>query len=193
MKTIKPLPPLMHFTSAKEWHDYLKKNYTNQEGVRLKFAKKESGAVSISQREALEIALMFGWIDGLSKGIDEKYWSLKFTPRRAKSMWSKRNCEIVERLVKEKKMQPSGMAQIEAAKKDGRWDRAYDSPKNMVMPQDFLQELSKNKKALSFFETLNKTNKYAIGWRLQTAKKPETRIKRMKEILIMMTKGEKLH
>lgn len=190
---MKPAPPIVSFPSANDWYNYLSKNHTNTEGVRLKLAKKGSGEVSVSHAEALETALMFGWIDGLAQSIDEKFWALKFTPRRPKSMWSKRNCEIVERLIKEKKMQPSGLAQVEAAKTDGRWDKAYDSPKNMVVPEDFLKELSKDKIAMDFFKTLNKTNTYAITWRLQTAKKPETRERRMKALLEMLSNKKKLH
>ena len=116
-----------------------------------------------------------------------------FTPRRAKSIWSKRNTDNIERLTLLGKIKPSGLAEVEKAKADGRWSKAYDSPKEMQIPDDFIKQLSKNKKAKAFFETLNKTNKYAIGWRLQTAKKPETKEKRIKAIVEMLSKKQKFH
>jgi uncharacterized protein YdeI (YjbR/CyaY-like superfamily) len=124
---------------------------------------------------------------------DAESYIQKFTPRRAKSTWSKRNTAIVERLLQEGKMETAGMQQVELAKADGRWQQAYDSPRNMKVPEDFLEQLSKNKKAKAFFDALNKANQYAIAWRLQTAKKPETREKRLKEILKMMREGKKFH
>ena len=190
---MKPQPPLVSFKSQMEWEDYLSKNYNNQLGVWMKLSKKGSDDATINHQEALEVALMFGWIDGQAKTIDEKYWQIKFTPRRKQSIWSKRNCEIATRLIKDKKMKPTGLIQVEAAKQDGRFDAAYDSPKNMIIPDDFLNELSKDKKALEFFKTLNKTNTYAIVWRLQTAKKPETRLRRMKTLIEMLSREEKLH
>lgn len=186
-------PPIAIFSSAKDWHDYLLKNHTNQEGVRIRFVKKGNSEPCVSRKDSLEIALMFGWIDGKAETIDDKYWLLKYTPRRPKSMWSKINCVTAERLIREKKMQPSGLLQVELAKKDGRWDNAYDSPMNMTVPDDFLEQLSKNKKAFIFFETLNKTNKYHIAFQLQTAKKPETRMRRMESILDKLSKEEKFY
>jgi uncharacterized protein YdeI (YjbR/CyaY-like superfamily) len=155
--------------------------------------KKDSGKTTGTHDAAIDEALCFGWFDGQADKYDENSWLQKFTPRRPKSLWSKRNRERVARLIKKKRMQPAGLKEVEAAKKDGRWNQAYDSPKNMEVPADFLNELKKNKKAYEFFKTLNKANTFAIGWRLQTAKKPETREKRMKAILGMLQKGEKLH
>lgn len=189
---MKPDYPIVYLQSQLDWKQYLTKHHAT-DGVWLKFAKKNSGVLSVTYDQALEVALMFGWIDGQSKSFDETFWLQKFTPRRKNSMWSKRNCEIAERLIKEGAMQPSGFKQVEEAKKDGRWARAYDSPQNMEVPKDFLDQLSKNKKALTFFKTLNKANTYAIAWRLQTAKKSETREKRMKEILFLMANEKKLH
>jgi uncharacterized protein YdeI (YjbR/CyaY-like superfamily) len=148
---------------------------------------------TVTYAEALDEALCYGWIDGQLEKYDEKSWLRKFTPRRPKSVWSKRNIEHVNRLVDAGKMKPAGLKEMEAAKADGRWGRAYDSPSAMQVPQDFLAELSKHKKAQIFFETLNKANTYAIAWRLQTAKKPETREKRMKKFIQMLENGEKLH
>lgn len=130
---------------------------------------------------------------GKKNSYDETSWLQKFTPRGAKSIWSKRNREHIARLTKEKRMQPAGLQEVETAKRDGRWDSAYDSPKNMEVPADFLKELKKNKKAYEFFLGLNKANTYAIAWRLQTAKKRATREKRMTAILEMMRNGKKLH
>lgn len=192
MNTAKDLP-IIAFASGKEWENWLVKNHASSNGIRLKFAKKNSGIATVTYDEALKTALCYGWIDGQLNKFDDKHWLIKFTPRSPKSIWSKRNCEFVAKLITEGKMQPAGLEKVEAAKKDGRWEAAYDSPKNMIIPDDFLKELAKDEKAKAFFETLNKANTYAIAWRLQTAKKPETREKRMKAILAMMAKGEKFH
>ena len=184
---------MMEFPSQKDWHQWLSKNHSTLEGVWLKFHKKHSGLKSINYAEAVEEALCFGWIDGQAKPLDGNAWLQKFTPRRSKSIWSKRNTERVIQLIEEGRMKPAGLKEIEAAKSDGRWQKAYDSPVNMTAPDDFLKQLNKNKKAKQFFESLNKTNKYAINWRLQTAKKQETREKRMKAILEMLSNGEKFH
>jgi uncharacterized protein YdeI (YjbR/CyaY-like superfamily) len=141
----------------------------------------------------LDEALCYGWIDGQLNKHDDISWLHKFIPRGAKSIWSKRNTDHTERLIMLGKMKPSGLHEIEKAKADGRWAKAYDSPAEMKASDDFITALSKNKKAKTFFESLNRANKYAIAWRLQTAKKPETREKRMKTILEMLAKGEKFH
>ena len=185
--------PVMEFPTQKKWHQWLSKNHATFEGIWLKFHKKHSGLKSINYAEAVEEALCFGWIDGQAKPFDENSWIQKFTPRRSKSIWSKRNIERVTQLIEQGRMKPAGLKEIEAAKADGRWQKAYDSPGNMTASEDFLKRLNKNKKAKQFFESLNKTNKYAINWRLQTAKKPETREKRMKAIIEMLAKGEKFH
>src|SRR6185369_11298873 len=138
----------------------------------LKFFKKNSGVQSINYDQALDVALCYGWIDSQLKSFDEKAYLQKFTPRRSKSIWSKRNVEYIERLMKAGRMKPAGIKQYEEAKADGRLEAAYDKPSEMKMPEDFLAELAKNKKANAFFQTLNKANTYAIAWRLQTAKKP---------------------
>jgi uncharacterized protein YdeI (YjbR/CyaY-like superfamily) len=143
--------------------------------------------------EALDEALCFGWIDGQKDADDATSWLQKFTPRRSKSMWSKRNREHIARLIEEKRMTPAGLAEVEAAQMDGRWDGAYDAPSTMKVPEDFLKELKQNESAYAFFKTLNRANTYAIAWRLQTAKKPETRARRMQILLAMMQQGKKLH
>jgi uncharacterized protein YdeI (YjbR/CyaY-like superfamily) len=185
--------PILAFDSLKKWEQWLSKNHEESAGIWLKFFKKNSGVPTITYDEALDVALCYGWIDSQLQKFDEKAYLQKFTPRRTKSIWSKRNREHIERLTKEKRMKPAGIKQVEEAKKDGRWDMAYDKPSTMQIPKDFLEELSKDEKAEDFFKTLTKANIYAISWRLQTAKKPETREKRMKTILAMLAKGEKLH
>jgi uncharacterized protein YdeI (YjbR/CyaY-like superfamily) len=184
---------VISFESATAWESWLAENHAVSVGVWLRFFKKGSDVDSVTHDQALDEALCYGWIDGQIQKQDEKSWRQKFTPRRAKSIWSKRNIEHVARLTKAKKMKPAGQRQVEAAKADGRWEMAYDSPSNMQTPQDFLERLAENKKAEAFFKSLTRANTYAIGWRLQTAKKPETREKRMKAILQMLAKGEKFH
>ncbi len=188
-----PNIPILSFASPMEWEQWLAINYTNTTGIWLRFFKKGSAISSVTYAEALDEALCYGWIDGQKKTYDEQSYLNKFTPRRAKSIWSKKNIEHVERLHKQGKMKPNGIKEIELAKADGRWDNAYDSPSNMKVPEDFLQRLSKNKKAKAFFDTLNKTNTYAITWRLQTAKKAETREKRMQQLIEMLSQGKKFH
>jgi uncharacterized protein YdeI (YjbR/CyaY-like superfamily) len=185
--------PVVTCKTQKEWHKWLDKNHSKLNGAWLRFFKKASDTRSVNYKEAVDEALCYGWIDGQAKSYDEHSWIQRFTPRRAKSIWSKRNIENISRLEKEGRMQPAGFKAVEDAKEDGRWEQAYDSPVNMKAPEDFLKALSKNKKALAFFNTLNKTNLFAIGWRLQTAKKPETRERRMKLIIEMLKKGEKFH
>lgn len=184
---------IIHFKTQKELERWLHKNHKKSKGIWLHFFKKNSGVKSIGWLDAVEAGLGYGWIDGQAKGYDEQSWLQRFTPRSPKSSWSKKNTEHVERLMKLGRMKPAGLAEVEKAKADGRWDKAYDSPVNMKVPEDLLKALEKNKKAKVFFESLNKANKYAINWRLQTAKKPETRAKRMKRILEMLKKGEKFH
>ena len=181
------------FKDSTEWEQWLEKNCENSNGIWVRFANKNSGLISMSYSEALDVALCFGWIDSLVNKYDEKSHIQKFTPRRIRSIWSKINLEKIERLTKEGKMRPTGIAQVEAAKVDGRWDAAYDSPATSTIPDEFMVELAKNKKAKEFFMTLNKSNLYAIAWRLQTAKKPETKVNRTKAIIAMLAKGEKLH
>jgi uncharacterized protein YdeI (YjbR/CyaY-like superfamily) len=192
-KTVKPDLPIQAFTSAREFTSWLAKHHKASSGIWIRFFKKESETPTVTYAEALDAALCYGWIDGQKKPYDTESWLQKFTPRRPKSIWSKRNQEHAERLEKAGRMKAAGRKEVEAAKADGRWEQAYESSSNMTVPADFLQELSKHKKAEAFFKTLNKTNLFSIVWRLQTAKKPETRIKRMKVILEMLKKGEKFH
>ncbi|MEN6453212.1 MAG: YdeI/OmpD-associated family protein [Prolixibacteraceae bacterium] len=185
--------PIISFEKAEDWRNWLEENHNNEKGVWLRFYKKGTCRPSVNYGTALDEALCYGWIDGQAKKYDNESYLQKFTPRRSRSIWSKINIEHIDRLEKEGKMRPAGRKAVEAAKADGRWDAAYDSPKTMEVPEDFIAELSKNEKALAFFETLNKTNRYAIAWRLQTAKKPETRERRKQVMLEMMARGEKFH
>jgi uncharacterized protein YdeI (YjbR/CyaY-like superfamily) len=179
------------FKSSVEFRAWLDKNHAGSDGIWLRIFKKNSGAQSVTYAEALDQALCFGWIDGQRQPHDARSWIQKFTPRRAKSGWSKINTGHAERLIKSSQMTRAGFAAIEAAKADGRWQAAYDSPRNAAPPEDFLKALGKNEKA--FFETLNRANVYAIVYRLQTAKRPETRERRMKMILEMLSRGEVFH
>jgi uncharacterized protein YdeI (YjbR/CyaY-like superfamily) len=181
------------FKDGAQFRKWLMKSHSKKEGVWLKLFKKTSKKKAIDRAVALEEALCFGWIDGQAKSLDEESWLQKFTPRRKRSIWSKRNTKIVAELIKSKRMHESGLAEIKRAKEDGRWEKAYDSPKDMQVPQDFLSLLKKNKKAQAFYKTLNKANLFAIAWRLQTAKKEETRQKRMATIIKMLAAGEKFH
>jgi uncharacterized protein YdeI (YjbR/CyaY-like superfamily) len=156
----------------------------------------QGGAREWPATDLLRVSCYFrldGWIDGQKKAHDDYSWLQKFTPRRPKSGWSKMNTRHAERLIESEKMAPAGLKEVEAAKRDGRWKAAYDSFGNATVPIDFLKELAKDNKAKAFFETLNKTNLYSIAYRLQTAKKPETREKRMKAIIEMLARGEKFH
>jgi uncharacterized protein YdeI (YjbR/CyaY-like superfamily) len=154
--------------------------------VWLKIAKKGSGIASVTYDEALDVALCYGWIDGQKKTFDNDHFLQKFTPRRSKSLWSKRNINKVAELTAANRMQPAGLAEVEAAKQDGRWEAAYDSAKNMTLPADFLKALAESEQAQATFNTLNQTNLYAIAWRLQTARSPETRKRRLETILAML-------
>jgi uncharacterized protein YdeI (YjbR/CyaY-like superfamily) len=176
-----------------EWEQWLEINHSISDGIWLQIFKKGSGTPSVVYAEALDEALCYGWIDGQLKPGDKNYYLQRFTPRRARSTWSKRNIQHVERLEKAGKMKPSGWKVIEAAKADGRWDNAYDAPGSMTIPEKLIEELSKVPQSLAFFESLNKMNKYAIVWRYQSAKNPELRNKRLKAILEKLAKGETYH
>jgi uncharacterized protein YdeI (YjbR/CyaY-like superfamily) len=183
--------PTIEFKTTEAFETWLEKNRDNSNGLWLKIFKKDSGKKTINYAEALDVALCYGWIDGQKQAYDEQAWLQKFCPRKAKSILSKINIGHVERLINESRMKPAGLKAVEKAKEDGSWEKAYDSPGKMTIPEDFLKELNKNNKAEAFFMGLNKTNLFSIGFRLQTAKKQETREKRMKEIIEMLAKGEK--
>jgi uncharacterized protein YdeI (YjbR/CyaY-like superfamily) len=169
------------------------KEHTRAPALLLRFYKKDSGVSSVTYAEALDQALCFGWIDGQKLPFDANSWVQKFTPRRAKGSWSKKNVGHVDRLIQEGQMTPAGLKVVEAAKTDGRWAAAYDSSANATVPPEFVKELARNAKAKQFYATLNKANLYAIAYRLQTAKRPETKIRRIKLIIEMLARGEKFH
>jgi uncharacterized protein YdeI (YjbR/CyaY-like superfamily) len=181
------------FASQKDWEKWLDKNHGQIDGVWLKFAKKNSGIATVGFVEAIEVALCYGWIDSHRKGLDHKFYLQKFSPRRARSTWSKINVGRVEALIKAGMMRPAGIAQVEAAKADGRWAAAYASPSTIEIQDYFLEALAKNKKAKDFFETISKGNKYAIVWRLHQAKRPETKQRLTKKYIDMLAEGKTLH
>ncbi len=185
--------PLIPVPSAAAWQTWIHEHNDDQSGVWLRLAKKGKAVPTVAYDDILDIALCYGWIDGQRKGLDDTYFLQKFTPRRPRSLWSRRNVDNVARLTAAGKMQPRGLAEVEAAKKDGRWEAAYDSQKNFQIPDDFLTAVENNEKAKTFFDTLNKTNKYAIAFRLTTAKRPETRRRRFDALLTMLEKGEKFY
>jgi uncharacterized protein YdeI (YjbR/CyaY-like superfamily) len=185
--------PILPFESPRAWETWLAKHHAESPGIWLRIYKKGSGTASATYVEALDVALCYGWIDGQKQRGDESSWLQRFCPRRPGSGWSRINTLNAERLIKAGRMKPAGLKQVEAARKDGRWQRAYASPGAAQAPEDFLKELAKNKKAQAFFGGLNKANTYAIVYRLQTAKKPETRARRMQAILAMLARGERFH
>jgi uncharacterized protein YdeI (YjbR/CyaY-like superfamily) len=174
-------------------HRRLEANHAVEPELWLKIYKKGSGQKTINWEEAVVEALCWGWIDGVRKSFDDEAYLQRFTPRRKGSNWSKRNREHVERLIAEGRMQEAGLVHMQAAQADGRWEAAYAPPSEMTIPEDFLAALEQRPAAIAFFETLNRHNLYAIVYRLQTAKKPETRQKRLEQFLDMLEKGEKLY
>jgi uncharacterized protein YdeI (YjbR/CyaY-like superfamily) len=191
---MKPIElPTLPFETKKKWADWLAKQHSKSAGVWLKLAKKDSEITSVTYEEALDVALCYGWIDGQKKGFDDKYWLQKFTPRGPKSIWSKINTEKAERLIASGEMKPAGLKAIEAARQDGRWEAAYSSQKNISVPEDLQAALDKNKKAKAFFATLNSANRYVILFRITTAKKAETRARRVQQFVELLERGEKIY
>ena len=187
--------PIEHFMDAAAWERWLEQ-HPESTGVWLKIAKKGSGVASVSYSEALDVALCHGWIDGQKKGYDAQCFLQRFTPRRARSTWSKINVARIESLVAAGGGgggAPPAPREVEAARADGRWDAAYDGAKSMEVPLELAKALAKNRKAKAFFDTLDKTNRYAVCWRVQTAVKPETRQARVEKLLAMLARGEKIH
>jgi uncharacterized protein YdeI (YjbR/CyaY-like superfamily) len=185
--------PVIPFAQQRDWAAWLADNHASAAGVWIQLAKKGSGIQSITYAEAIDVALCYGWIDGQSKRYDESSWLQKFTPRTAKSIWSKVNREKALSLIESGQMQPAGLAAIERARQDGRWDAAYDSPSTASVPDDLQAELDRNPAAKAFFATLNSRNRYAILFRIQTAKKAETRARRIQEFIGMLERQELLY
>ena len=186
-------PEMVSFAEAEEWSAWLASRHRSSVGVWLKIAKKASNATSITYAEAVEIALAWGWIDGQKGTFDDVWWLQKFTPRGVRSMWSKINREKAIALIAAGTMMPSGLAEVERAKKDGRWDRAYESQSRASVPEDLEKALARNPRAKTFFATLDSRNRYAVLFRVQHAKKAETRARRIAQFVEMLAKGEKLH
>ena len=191
--TSKREAPVKSFATADAMAEWLDKNHSSHTGIWLRIAKKNSGGKSVNYLEAVELALIHGWIDGQRKTDTEKTFIQKFTPRTARSMWSRINREKVGALIAGGRMKPRGLAEVERAKKDGRWESAYDSPKNAKVPPDLAKALKANRAAAAFFKTLSSSNRYAILWRLQTAKRPETRARRLEDFVKRLEKGETFH
>ena len=191
-KPAKEIPVLL-FADQQAWATWLAENHTTSTGLWLQLAKKASGLTSVSYAEALDVALCYGWIDGQKQSYDEDSWLQKFTPRGTKSIWSKINREKIAQLIERGLMQLAGLAAVESAKQDGRWEAAYDLARTMTVPADFQAALDQSAPAAAFFATLNSANRYAVLWRIQTAKKAETRTKRIEQFIHMLENKEKLH
>ena len=185
--------PIELFEDQDAWAAWLESNHADSPGLWLRHAKKASDLASVSYAEALDVALCYGWIDGQKKSYDESSWLQKWTPRGAKSIWSKINREKALKLIEQARIQPAGLAEVERAKQDGRWEAAYDSHSTATVPDDLQAALDSNAEAGAFFATLNSTNRYAILFRIQTAKKAETRAKRIREFIGMLERHEKMH
>lgn len=181
------------FAAPAEFRKWLKSNHDRETELWLKIFKKHSGQRTVSWEEAVIEALCWGWIDGVKKPLDEMAYLQRFTPRRKTSNWSKRNREHAERLIEEGRMAPPGLAQVEAARADGRWESAYAPASEMSVPEDFLAALKERPKAEAFFAGLNRANLYAIAYRLHTAKTAETRQRRFDKLLAMLEEGKRLH
>ena len=187
MPTVKSIIPLelapTLFKSAKAFEAWLKKNHATSEGLWLKIAKRGSNEPSVTYPEAVEIALCWGWIDGQKKSLDDQHYLQRFTPRRARSVWSRINVNKVQALIEAGRMQAPGQAQIEAAKADGRWARAYDGARTSTVPEDLQAALNAKPAAKAFFASINASNRYAILWRIQTAARAETRARRVAQLV----------
>lgn len=182
--------PTLPFASGADWEAWLEENHAEADGIWIKVAKKGSGIPSVAYPEVLETALCFGWIDGRREGLDDRWFLQRYTPRRRRSKWSKVNRENAERLIAEGRMRPAGLAEVERARADGRWQAAYDSPGRMTVPDDLRRELDTRPRARALFDRLTSQNRYAILYRLDDAKKPETRARRLAKFVAMLEAGE---
>ena len=187
-------PEVLPFASAEDWEAWLRAHHeTVTAGVWIKFARKGSGIPTVTYRDALQVALRFGWIDGQARSHDESWYLQRFTPRRARSIWSKRNRDFATALIEAGEMEPAGLREVERAKADGRWDAAYDAPSTATVPDDLQAALDANPAATEFFAGLDRQNRYAILHRVQTAKRPETRARRIEKFVAMLAAGEKIY
>jgi uncharacterized protein YdeI (YjbR/CyaY-like superfamily) len=185
--------PTLTCASQDEWETWLQTHGESSTGIWLRFAKKSSSQVTLSYAQALDSALCFGWIDSQKKTENDAFWLQRFSPRSAKSIWSKINTEKVQVLIQAGRMRPAGLRQVELAQQDGRWERAYTSASNSTVPADLQVAFDANQKAQAFFDTLNSQNRYAILFRIQNVKKAETRAKKIAQFVEMLAKGEKLY
>ncbi len=185
--------PVVEFATRAEWATWLAAEHAASAGVWLKIARKDGGAESVSYSEALDVALCHGWIDGQKDRLDERFWLQRFTPRTPRSRWSKRNRERAEALIGSGEMAPAGTREIERARADGRWEAAYDSHSTATVPDDLAAELERNAAAREFFATLDSTNRYAILYRIQEARRPDTRARRIAKYVAMLSEGRKIH
>ncbi|MDX6603228.1 MAG: hypothetical protein QOF13_2430 [Solirubrobacterales bacterium] len=185
--------PILLFASTGQLEDWLEEHHAKSDGIWLKIAKKGSGVDSVSYAEALELALCFGWIDSQKRGFDEKHFLQRFTPRRPRGKWSRINRKKAEGLIASGAMQPAGLTEVDTAKADGRWDAAYAGQRTAEVPDDLRRELDRNEAARDFFAKLDSANRYAILYRLEDAKKPETRRRRLQKFVAMLERGEKIH
>jgi uncharacterized protein YdeI (YjbR/CyaY-like superfamily) len=185
--------PVVSFPSQSAWREWLDKHHSHSAGVWLKIAKKASGKRTVSYQEALEVALCYGWIDGQKGKFDDEYFVQRFTPRRSRSKWSQINCAKATELIEKGAMKPAGLREVERAKADGRWAAAYESQSKATVPDDLQRELDKNKEAREFFGTLTSINRYAILYRIQDAKRAETRARRIAKFVEMLERHETLH
>lgn len=185
--------PILLFADQPSWEAWLEQNHAASAGVRLRLAKKQADVVTLTYQEALESALCYGWIDSRKEACDESTWLQRFTPRGAKSIWSKVNKDKAEALIASGRMQSPGLRAIEAAKQSGQWDKAYESQSRATVPDDLQSELDRNPQAKAFFETLDSQNRYAILFRVHSAKKAETRAKRIQQFVAMLERGEKIY
>lgn len=184
---------VLAFPSATDFEAWLDERHADTPGVTLKIAKKASGIPTVTVDEALEIALCYGWIDGKRNALDDDWYLQRYTPRRARSRWSKRNCGIVTELIDSGRMRPAGRAEVERAKQDGRWQAAYEGPSVAMVPDDLQAELDRHPAAQAFWGALDSTNRYAILYRIQDAKKPETRARRIATFVAMLDEQKKLY
>jgi uncharacterized protein YdeI (YjbR/CyaY-like superfamily) len=185
--------PILRFASREEWRAWLAAEHATSAGVWLKLAKAGTGIASVTYAEALEVALCHGWIDGRKGGFDDEFWLQRFTPRKPRSRWSRINRDKATALIERGEMEPAGLREVDAAKADGRWDAAYEGQRTATVPDDLQRALDANPAAAAFFSTLDGANRYAILYRVQDAKKPETRARRIDKYVAMLAAGEKLH
>jgi uncharacterized protein YdeI (YjbR/CyaY-like superfamily) len=185
--------PVRLFADREAWDAWLEKNYRNSDGLWLRLAKKGSGMRSVTYGEALEVALAYGWIDGQKKPESELAWLQRFVPRGVRSIWSKINREKALALIASGQMKAAGVEAVEIARKSGRWESAYDSPKGASVPADFQAALDASPRAGEFFQALDRANRYAVLFRIQTVKKAETRARKIVEFVAMLERGERIH